>query len=79
MRRETEITVSIHFVDGGFQELRKGSDFLVRLRSLQARGVEGKALINQLISDDWAAPPSAAVVSGIGPDGERIKIVIPYR
>jgi len=78
LMRATSITVSIRLVDGGLQEFREGPGFLERLRSLQARGVQGKALIEQLISDDWAAAPEVVIISGVA-DGEPIDdIVIPY-
>ena len=73
------VTVSIHLVNGGLQEFRERPGFLERLRVLQARGVEGKALIGQLITDDWAAPPRVVIISGVGPDGQRLEdILIPY-
>jgi hypothetical protein len=73
------IRVSIHLDNGDLQEFRKGPGFLERLRSLQARGVEGKALIDELITDDWGVPPRVVIISGVAPDGQRLEdILIPY-
>lgn len=74
------IHVSVRLIDGGLQEFHEGPAFLVRLRSLQARGIEGRELIHQLLTDDWAAPPTVVIISGIAPDGRRIdEVRIPYR
>ncbi len=76
----SSIHVSVQLVDGGLQEFQEGPAFLVRLRALQARGVEGKQLIHQLLSDDWAAPPTVVIIAGKGTDGRPIdEIRIPYR
>jgi len=66
-------TVSISLVDGGLQEYTEDARFVARLKSLQQQGLEGRKLIESLISDDWAAPPRSVTVR----DGD-LEITIPY-
>jgi hypothetical protein len=73
------VHISIRFVDGSFQEYEQGADFLSQITALQSQGVEGKALIHELISDDWSAPPRSVEVLGEDALGNEFSIVIPYR
>jgi len=74
----SKITVSIFLVDGGLQEYEENMDFLHTLRSLQSRGISGKQLVNELISDDWGALPRRVEISGEDAQGSRLDIRIPY-
>jgi hypothetical protein len=75
----SNVTVSVRLVDGGLQEWQEGPDLLVRLQNLRRRGLEGKQLIHELLTDDWAAPPRVVIISGVAPDGQRLEdILIPY-
>lgn len=72
------ITVSIRLVDGGFIKYVADEEFLSRLKALERQGLTGKALVNQLISDDWAAPPLTVQIFGTDQDGRSVDISIPY-
>lgn len=73
------LNVVAKLVDGGQQEFHAGPDFLSKLHALESKGVEGKALIHALLTDDWGAPPLLISVSGTAADGSAINITIPYR
>lgn len=72
------LNAKVYLVDGGLMEIPLDDDFLVRLRRLQDAGLKGKALIHELITDDWGPPPLSVVVRGIGPDGSSVELAIPY-
>lgn len=72
------VNVRVHLVDGGLQEFREGADFLRRLARLEREGLQGRALINALITDDWGAPPVRVVLSGTNLDGVEFTQGIPY-
>lgn len=72
------ITVTIRLVDGGFQEFTKGPEILKELESLQREGLAGRQLIDNLISDDWAAPPSFVSISGLDERGKKVTHTIAY-
>ena len=67
-------TVSISFVDGSRQDFDEDDSFVQRLRSLQKQGLEGRELIDKLISDDWGPPPRFVTIHG--PD---VDLTIPYK
>jgi hypothetical protein len=67
------IQVTIRFVDGSLQEFTETKDFLLRFTDLKEQGYEGKDLVNELISDDWSAPPIFVQIKGSGIDFQ-----IPY-
>ena len=64
----TAVTVEASLVDGGAQTFTFGSEFLVKLRQLEAAGLTGRALINELITDDWSAPPRGIRITAAGVD-----------
>jgi hypothetical protein len=70
------VTISIHFIDGGFDQWTDSPALLTKLKSLRSRGLEGKALVHELISDDWAAPPKTVVITD---DATGDEVQIPYR
>jgi len=74
----SRVTVSIFQVDRGFQEFDITPKDLDRLRSLRARGIEGRELIDSWLGDDWGVPPRIVTVTGEKPDGERVDIKIVY-
>lgn len=72
------IQVSIKLVDGGLQELTEDDEFISQLETLKNQGYEGKELIHQLITDDWAAPPVYIDINGTTSNGSVVNIRIPY-
>jgi hypothetical protein len=74
----SSIRVVASLVNDDEQDFAFGDDFLRKLAALEARGLKGKALINDLITDDWAAPPNFITITGSHPDGRRINRVISY-
>jgi hypothetical protein len=72
------LTARVHLVDGGLMVIPLDDNFLVRLTRLQAAGLQGKALVHELLTDDWGPPPVAIVVKGTAPDGSSVDFTIPY-
>jgi hypothetical protein len=72
------IKVSIRLADGGFHEFTKGPEILKELKSLQLEGYSGRQLIDNLISDDWGAPPIVVTISGTAENGNKVVHTIPY-
>ena len=72
------VKVDIRLADGGAQDWHEGPEFLARLAAPGARGVAGKELIHQLITDDWAAPPVIVTISWVDPSGHARKRQIEY-
>jgi hypothetical protein len=72
------ITVSVRLSDGGLDAIRLGPEFLVQLQALQARGLEGKRLVDKILTDDWRqSEPTMVRIYGVGPDGQSVDIQIP--
>jgi hypothetical protein len=78
MTNGLSVRVVAKLVDGGAQDWTFGADFLAKLKRLEASRTTGKALIEALLGDDWAAPPSIVTISWVGADGRREKRVIEY-
>ena len=55
--------ISVRTVDGGVQDVTEDS---------------GKELIHQLVSNDWAAPPTALEIVATTDDGQKVRITVPY-
>lgn len=72
------LEVTAHLVNGCLLDIDVEPDFLARLQSLQGQGLEGRALIHELLTDDWGAPPVFLRIVGAGLDGKSIDITIPY-
>lgn len=72
------LTARVHLVDGSLMVIPLDDDFLVRLKRLQTAGLQGKALVHELLTDDWGPPPVAVVVRGTAPDGSAVDLTIPY-
>jgi hypothetical protein len=58
------VRVSVSAIDGSLQEWDEADDIVTRLLVLQRDGLRGRALVDQLITDDWAAPPLTVKISG---------------
>lgn len=71
------VSVEIRTVAGGYQKYEESDQFLIRLKSLLARGYAGKELIHTLISDDWS-PPLLGVVIEWSENGQNFTKNIPY-
>ncbi len=72
------IKVSIHLINGDLQELLENDNFISRLDTLQRQGYKGKVLVNELITDDWGAPPVYVQITGTTSGGAEINVRIPY-
>lgn len=72
------ITVSIRLINGGFHEFTKGPEILQKFKSLQLEGYSGRPLIDNLITDDWGAPPVVVTISGTDENGNKVVHTIPY-
>ena len=65
--------VSIGFVDGSGDAYEESAAFMRKLKELQSQGLEGRALIEALITDDWGPPPKHVTIV----DGD-FELTIPY-
>lgn len=63
-------------VDGGMSE--HVVDY-AHYQRLVSAGLEGRRLVDQLISDDWGPPPRSVRLYGRLSDGKTIEVVILYR
>lgn len=72
------VLVSIGFVDGGSHEYYEGHELIDRYEQLKQRGLEGKALVHALFSDDWGPPPVWINLAGHRKDDRPFRIDIPY-
>lgn len=63
------VKVAIHYVDGSYSEHDEELGILARHDRLVHAGKGGKALIDELLSDDWAAPPRKVTLSFRGDTG----------
>jgi len=77
-RSMKSVRVVARLVDGGEMDWAFGPEFLTKLGALEARGLSGKGLIHELLTDDWGPPPVTVTISGTGPDGRRLKRTIAY-
>ena len=57
------LSITVRTVDGGAHDLEY---------------VTGRELINEMVSDDWGAPPTSLVFRGVAESGSRISITIGY-
>ena len=74
------IHIKIFFVDESITEYDViDPNFSKRLKKLQESGYKGKELINNLISDDWAAPPRTVRIIGSDSNDGSIDIRINYK
>lgn len=72
------VKVEISFVDGSARPpLHKGDEFYRQFKSMKGEGFDGREIVFELISDDWAAPPSGIRVVGTLEDGTRIDEYLP--
>ena len=72
------IKISIRFVDDGYEEYSEPDSFFRQYQELKCQGYEGKALVHELLTDDWGAPPLFVNLSGKLEDGTDIDETISY-
>lgn len=72
------VHVSLSTVDGGFQEWTKSDSFYRACISLREAGLNGKAIIQKMISKDWKAVPKGMRLSGTLEDGSSIDEYVSY-
>jgi hypothetical protein len=76
--QHTTVKVYVKFADGGARDWQTPQQILATYSKLHGDGLSGKKLIDELFSDDWAAPPQLVVLSWTNSDGQSSEIVIPY-
>ncbi len=72
------IKIKVFLVDGSLIEYEEAPGFLIRYKQLVIQGLEGKALIHELLTDDWGPPPLSVNISGKALNGSIIDMNIPY-
>ncbi len=74
------LRLEVHTVDGGILDIPEDNpdEFMKKLSDLRTSGLEGKRLLNQLITDDWGVPPLLVLVKGKYKNGEEINFTLPY-
>ena len=79
MNNQTRLVkVAVNLADGSYTEWTEPLAILAKHDRLVHEGLKGKALIHELLTDDWGAPPTRVTLSCPGVDGKLIEIVIPY-
>lgn len=72
------VKVHVRVVNGRAWDFEMPWSFVVQARAMQARGVEDWRIVNELITDDWGAPPLVVEVTGTGPDGKPVALTLRY-
>jgi hypothetical protein len=57
------ISYLVQHVDGSQQEIHGTAEDAAQFAKLTEQGFTGKALLDALITDDWAVPPSFVVIT----------------
>lgn len=79
MKTQTHlVTVVANLVNGDRSEWTEPLAILAKHDRLVHEGLRGKALIHELLTDDWGPPPTRVTLSCPGVDGKSIKIEISY-
>jgi hypothetical protein len=73
------IHITVSTVDGGAQDWTESDSFYLRYMFLRQSGYEGKALVHELITDDWGPPPVGVKLTGRLENGTAMNEYIPYR
>ncbi len=73
------INIRIYHVDSSMSEWEEDEAIIDTLNELMALGYEGKELVNQLLTDDWGAPPRSVILTGTRENGEEINIALKYQ
>jgi hypothetical protein len=73
------LKVSASLVDGGALDWDVPDAKYAELVRLRHDGYEGMALIHELFTDDWGAPPMTVRLYGTMDDGTAVDESIPYR
>ncbi len=72
------VKVMVRFHSAPSLTLEYGPELLTRLDRLERHGLAGKALIDELISPDWASPPTVVAIHGARPTGRYVRRIIRY-
>lgn len=71
--------LTVQFVNGELSEWQEPESILSDLKELERGGLQGRALVDALISDDWGVPPRSVSIKGTLEDGTHVNRSIPYR
>ncbi len=72
------LTAKVRHVDGSLSEFPLSLSYLGKLHRLQAQGLKGKDLVDELLTNDWDAPPLVVDLFDQQLDGTPVRIKIPY-
>jgi hypothetical protein len=72
------LVAKVRHVDGSLSEFPLSVSYLDKLHRLQAQGLKGKDLVDELLTNDWRAPPLIVDLLGQQADGTPVRIKIPY-
>jgi len=72
------LTAKVRHVDGSLSEFPLNLSYLDKLHRLQAQGLKGKNLVDELLTTDWSVPPLIVDLFGQQTDGTSVRIKIPY-
>lgn len=73
-----QISYLVTRVDGSQQLIEGDPRDLQLFRDLTAQGYTGRRLLDELITDDWGAPPAYVIISTRPADGAPASISIRY-
>jgi hypothetical protein len=71
------LKVEVSLVDGGAMDWSVDDSVYRRLLELRNDGLEGRDLVDSLLTDDWGAPPTGVRLAGMLEDGTKIDEYIP--
>jgi hypothetical protein len=72
------ISYLVNRVDGSQQLIEGDPSDLRRFQELTAQGYTGRRLLDELITDDWGAPPAYVIISTHPDGGAPASISIRY-
>ncbi len=70
------VTVRVDYADGTVSQAHYPADLLDRYDAIVQRGLSGKALVWELLSDDWPFKPKTVAIEGTRRDGTPFKVRI---
>lgn len=67
------LRVEVNFVDGGAMDWAVPDSILHDLARLRRGGLDGRELVDALLTDDWGPPPRTVTITGTTADGQVIR------
>jgi hypothetical protein len=72
------LLIKVPRVDGSLSDFEEDEQIIERLAELRRIGYTGKALVHELLTDDWGCPPACIRIVGVKDDGTVIDETLSY-